>query len=593
MGEEHKKHYWLHRITGGDNGWVLSYPLLRSHNLLSIGWSFLSYKEYAKKIQEGGRSALNKVLEKEGSRWSRNANSLLRFLYEMKVGDIVLVPQWQSVSLYRIADNEILSNEEIEDSLLAESGVRRDNGNLVTSAGDTIDLGFYRKVEPIVLGVARSELGDVLYNKTCARQTNLNISDAGKIIENLISSRSNQEKAIDKQPIAYPALIGLLQQHITTIDNEQTFVDRVKSVFGKMIEQIKDGVRFDLSPIDDAQQQPVDILYDEVKDAIKENIRKTEEIIGAYLSGDIYSSTQKLDDWWKSVPDNEYPRYQIKRKDIFYRVRLKGEKVYSEKDLFHVPFNKRGLVTTNRYSIPGYPCLYMGRSLYICWEELKRPALSGFATSALQAQEDIDLLDLRLRKVFFNKVECLNFMKMLPVILACSLAVENEQDKFKSEYVLPQLLLHLVVFKNRQKRDAKTLRGIIYTSTVVANEFDFINEETKSSLCLADCIVLPALIQNNTKSQYCADLSKKFLITKPKYYETEYIKDSLAFIRESLAALLQQEDLQNAKQVPSSKYQVSYFSFIEKCLRMAGFVNVNEGFESLREEGEESGVYSE
>ena len=35
--EKNEKHYWLHRITGGVNGHILSIPLLRDFNMLSIG----------------------------------------------------------------------------------------------------------------------------------------------------------------------------------------------------------------------------------------------------------------------------------------------------------------------------------------------------------------------------------------------------------------------------------------------------------------------------------------------------------------------------------------------------------------------------
>ena len=52
---------------------------------------------------------------------------------------------------------------------------------------------------------------------------------------------------------------------------------------------------------------------------------------------------------------NEKPLYRMRkmenRRDVNYR------------DLFHIPLNKRGIVNTNRFSAPGYPCLYLGTSI--------------------------------------------------------------------------------------------------------------------------------------------------------------------------------------------------------------------------------------
>src|ERR1035437_2867592 len=60
----------------------------------------------------------------------------------------------------------------------------------------------------------------------------------------------------------------------------------------------------------------------------------------------------------------------------YYRIRSLGESEVTpptEKEMFHVPFEKRGFVSTNRFSISGFPCLYLGRSLQVCYEELNIP----------------------------------------------------------------------------------------------------------------------------------------------------------------------------------------------------------------------------
>ena len=79
----------------------------------------------------------------------------------------------------------------------------------------------------------------------------------------------------------------------------------------------------------------------------------------------------------------------------FYRIRIKNDnQVYSPKEMFHIPFQLRGKVSTQRYSIPGFPSLYLGTSLYVCWEELNRPKIDEFQAVRFQSKKEIRFLDL-------------------------------------------------------------------------------------------------------------------------------------------------------------------------------------------------------
>jgi hypothetical protein len=64
----------------------------------------------------------------------------------------------------------------------------------------------------------------------------------------------------------------------------------------------------------------------------------------------------------------------------FFRIRPETKKAtYKRKELFHIPFEKNYLIRTSRYSIPGFPCLYLGASAYsnnslsLCWFECDLP----------------------------------------------------------------------------------------------------------------------------------------------------------------------------------------------------------------------------
>ncbi len=587
MAEEKKKHYWLHRITGGDNGWLLSYPLLHKHCLLSTGWSFLSCDAYADEIQRRGLFAIKDLYELESATWARNAYSLLHFVHDMHKNDVVVVPEGRYITIYRLTDDKILTNESIWKSYLSEVGVKKEDEGSLSKDGKGIDLGFYRRVEPLTVKILRDELGDGLYKKTRTLQTNLEITDVADEIERLIIEFSINKSTSKPGPIDYEQLINDLEHQLDEINAEEKFEDRLSEMFNVMRASMRNGIKFK-GRGEDKSGLLADILiaYSDIESDIEKNIETIDSVIAAYMRGDILSSIEELKIWWDKQKMHGVPSSSINKNDVNFRTRLKDKdiKVFKEKDLFHVPFSERGTVTTKRFSIPGYPCLYLGKSIYVCWEEMKRPALSDFATSAFVAKDKINLLDLRLKKKMHSAVECENFIKMLPVILACSLKVASEKDNFKPEYILPQLLLHIIVVNNQEtsknhkaNQEETQLEGIEYTSTAVIDDLEFVTMEDEESLFLADCIVLPVKINNQTTGEYCPDLINKFELTRPKYYESEYIKDSLAFIKEYISALsVSNGALVESSETSKRSYNVSYFSYMEHILRLSEFNQLDE-----------------
>lgn len=577
-----KRKYWLHRITGGENGTILSVPLLRKHNLLSIGWSFLSKREIANDIQKNGLDAVVRAYKEKNANWSRNAFNLLYFIAQMSDGDIVLVPEGRYISLYQIVGNKILCNEDILQEFLNEVGVKRIKNKLIIDGG-SVDLGFYRKVKPLAIDVLRSDLPVGLYRKTRTLQTNINISDVAPEIERLIHTAS-EKRDIKICETPYLKFIDNIKKSLDEVVEDESFEERLNNILSFLKSSLLNGIRFEYTP-QYSKTQEINLYYDSVKEDIDNNIEIVKQVISSYLCGDIFTSIKLLNDWWDAHKDFGFPYAPVHKDYVYYRTRLKENNdkvIFEEKDLFHVPFNMRGAVTTKRYSLPGYPCLYLGRSIYVCWEEMRRPALSDFATSALKAQEDLFLLDLRLKKRMYSEENCITFLKMLPIILACSMRVANENDNFKPEYILPQLLLHIIIVKNQgddleeeSENQKIKLGGIEYTSTAVNDDFDFINNESVTTFCLADCIVLPVKIVKDSKSKYCEELAKKFLISKPKYYENEHVKDSLGFVREYLSMLTIQDHKIDLSQKPfTKKYDASYFSYMERSWKDTDFKRI-------------------
>ena len=209
--------YWLHRITGGENALLFSEPLLFNHSYLSIGWSDFSEDDFVRDVKEGGIDALDsRFQEKPRSRYS-----LLRFVQSMRKGDIVLVPASGLFHLFEIADDEVLSNESIDVSLLVDWEGKQakldEKGYLHNSEGEIVDLGFYRKVIPLQLNIPRESYADQdLYYRMKMRQTNADISDLQKSIESAreafeIKKPINLKEKITE--VIVPNILDSIRQH--------------------------------------------------------------------------------------------------------------------------------------------------------------------------------------------------------------------------------------------------------------------------------------------------------------------------------------------------------------------------------------------
>jgi hypothetical protein len=80
--------------------------------------------------------------------------------------------------------------------------------------------------------------------------------------------------------------------------------------------------------------------------------------------------------------------------DVF-RIRNKsGNYPLNKCDLFHVPFHQRGLVQTQRFSIPGLPSLYLANCIYVAWEEMLRPDINSIQAVRMRNTKLLRFLDL-------------------------------------------------------------------------------------------------------------------------------------------------------------------------------------------------------
>ncbi|PFZ50547.1 hypothetical protein COL68_29075 [Bacillus wiedmannii] len=189
-----------------------------------------------------------------------------------------------------------------------------------------------------------------------------------------------------------------------------------------------------------------------------------------------------------SIPNhfNDIKTLQNFDNEFLYKMRVGTDHVFTSEEMFHIPLELRGIVSTNRYSIPGLPCIYLGSSLLTCWEELNKPDLNTVQTSVFKS-DDISYIDLSTppvvfieniikkfydygtimkKRLFADRLnepnEVISYLIIWPLMAACSVRVKNTTNTFKPEYIIPQLLLQFIRYDG-------FFDGVSYFSTKVDN----------------------------------------------------------------------------------------------------------------------------
>ncbi|MBQ9636528.1 MAG: hypothetical protein IJV36_01360 [Prevotella sp.] len=127
----------------------------------------------------------------------------------------------------------------------------------------------------------------------------------------------------------------------------------------------------------------------------------------------------------------------VKPKHCFYRMRSASKyEVYNRKGIFQIPSDKLRLVSRLRFSDDGHACLYLGESLYIAWEEVRRQNFDTVNFALFQNTKELSVLDLTIQpKCIFKGHFLMAFCSIL------SSAKVSDDDKYKYRYEFPGLLM--------------------------------------------------------------------------------------------------------------------------------------------------------
>lgn len=222
---------------------------------------------------------------------------------------------------------------------------------------------------------------------------------------------------------------------------------------------------------------------------------------------------------------------------------------YGRTRVFHTPYTLRSKVSTSRYSIAGYPSLYLGTSLQLCAEEINYNPHRSLALASRYKIErcieynntEIDVIELAVKPQDFLGIErnresnqkiqrkisetLLNnpsvrkaYLVWYPIIAACSYIRTNKKDPFAAEYIVPQLLMQWVrrEIQYSDNPEYDRLIGIRYFSCA-----------SKRASDMGFNYVFPASgKQHSGQYPYCPVLMKAFRLTSPKYvHESGRVED--------------------------------------------------------------------
>ena len=152
--------------------------------------------------------------------------------------------------------------------------------------------------------------------------------------------------------------------------------------------------------------------------------------------------------------------YELAPESKLFRIRTSEYGgLFSKEEMFHIPFDKRYLVLNNRFSVYGFPSLYLGESTYICWEEMGNPNFDTCNISMFSNNLTLPVINL---SPIMEKLDIDKILKY-PLAYVCSLGASHHDSPFKEEYVIPQILMQCLLIDNKVNPQVSCI-GVRYIS---------------------------------------------------------------------------------------------------------------------------------
>ena len=331
-------------------------------------------------------------------------------------------------------------------------------------------------------------------------------------------------------------------------DNDFTIYDKYKKESKKFIDFVNECDGHDFFKED---QTRILEMFSVIIDEIKKNVESILKIFESYencnhklaqeefdalmirLKDDLFIST--IDDI--VILENNGKRVETSFRSSaghrYFRVRpveYESSEIQKNADeLFHIPLTKRAYANNERFSIAGFPSLYLATMLPLAWQECGYPEKYYYSeyqykysydqiTNNRSYEQEFRFLSLYSPNeifewgiaekhnhftVWLKVIE--RYLKMYPLVLACSFVNQSGKVIYKQEYIIPQMLMQWVY------RNNNFVHGISY--------FTCKDTYTQTINWCAYNIAIPIQPPYDEK-KYSIKLRESFSWTKPQFFVT-------------------------------------------------------------------------
>jgi len=251
---------------------------------------------------------------------------------------------------------------------------------------------------------------------------------------------------------------------VVELDNYNDFYKAYSKTTKRIYEQIVS------STID--KDKKFNIIFSKEYYKLRENILDTYR---CYVKGDIQRASTKMYNilFRKKYYGKKFYGYFINTSidNTMYRCRQGNVKeieyfyqnIYH--NMFHIAFNKRNLIGNCRFSISGFPCLYLGSSIECCQKELDCKNQKELAICTYKYREKLTFYDLTLSADNVDTLEELQVYLLKSLIVQAVSYTLNPIEKktkdtknFLTYYVVPQLITASIASYSKKTKERQCIR---------------------------------------------------------------------------------------------------------------------------------------
>lgn len=319
----------------------------------------------------------------------------------------------------------------------------------------------------------------------------------------------------------------------------------------------KSFVLCDGSEFPETEQQKVTKVLSKIHPSIEQNFSIISRIFTHHENADPKAAQIEFDKLMENIRDDLFigtiddkvlievedkalcPHFRKSYKNHFFRVRatdsFSNEISNNADEMFHLPISQRQKVSNRRFSLAGFPSLYLSTSLPLAWQETGYPQKYYYSEYQYKYPYDISgnrdfTNEMKFISLYspdelisWGKSSKVNFfdhwleiiaryLKTYPLTLACSFVNLSGDTPYKQEYIIPQMLMQWI------QRNPFNAQGITYFSCL---ETSIITKDSE-----AYNIALPALKPYDEK-MYSIKLKETFRWSMPNYYSIPVSDPSL------------------------------------------------------------------